>query len=105
MELSEYLDYLKHQRIIQNEGTTQSRREEGQGHETKVEWPKGRFWEKGFEILQNIQEKTNLEGQLKRARDQVTQPTQCLQPNEGGGKCQRFDDKDRLFRYYRILYL
>ena len=41
---------------------------------------------KRFNILQNIQDRTNLEGQLKRARDQVTKHTECLEPNETGGK-------------------
>ena len=50
------------------------------------EWPKERFWGKGFNILQNIQDRTNLEGQLKRARDQVTTHKECLEPDKTGGK-------------------
>ena len=94
-ELSAYLDYVDRRKKELNRGPTQGR-QEGQRARIKEEWPRGRFWEKGFEILQNIQDRTNLEGQLKRARDQVTQHTECIQPDEDGGKRRRFDDDDRL---------
>lgn len=35
------------------------------------------FWEKGFDILQNIQDRVTLEKDLKRARDPVTLQTFC----------------------------
>jgi len=95
-ELSEYLDYVERKRVVQNDEATQGGQEEEQGRETKEEWPKGRFWEKGFEILRNIQDRTNLEGQLKRARDQVTRGTQCKEPDDGDAKRRRFDGEDRL---------
>ena len=86
---------IKQQKAEQNERGTDGR-QEGHGQGENEEWPKGRFWGKGFEILQNIQDRTNLEAHLKRARDQVTEQTQCEQPDKSGGKRQRFDDEDRL---------
>ena len=50
------------------------------------EWPKGIFWEKGLNILQNMQYRVNLEGQLKRDRHQITKHTEFLQPEKTGTK-------------------
>lgn len=36
-----------------------------------------KFWKKGFEILQNIQDRLTLEKELKRARDPITIQTEC----------------------------
>ena len=41
---------------------------------------------KGFTIQQNTQDSTHLEGQLKRARDQVITQTECLEPEESSAK-------------------
>lgn len=45
-----------------------------------------RFWPKGFEILQNIQDRQTLEKQVKRARDPITKLTTCEQPDDSDTK-------------------
>jgi hypothetical protein len=40
------------------------------------------FWKKGFEILQNIQDRSTLEKQVKRARDPISITTKNEQPSE-----------------------
>ena len=40
------------------------------------------FWTKGFEILQNIEDRSNLQKNLKRARDPITMTTINKQPTE-----------------------
>jgi hypothetical protein len=40
------------------------------------------FWNKGFEILQNIQDKSLLEKHLKRARDTISITTKNEKPNK-----------------------
>ena len=94
-ELSDYSNYMKHRKAETNE-TVSDGTQEGQSQGETEKWPKGRFWEKGFEILQNIQDRTNLESHLKRARDKVTRDTECKQPDESDGKRRRLDDEDRL---------
>ena len=37
------------------------------------------FWTKGFEILQNIQDRFTIEKQIRRAKDPVLLTTQCQQ--------------------------
>ena len=41
-----------------------------------------KFWTKGFEILQNIEDRSNIQKNLKRARDPITMTTLNKQPNE-----------------------
>ena len=38
---------------------------------------KTRFWAKGFEILQNIQDRVELEKGLRRAHNELTRCTNC----------------------------
>ena len=52
-ELSDYSNYIKRRKAEQNERGTDGRQER-HGQRENEEWPKGRFWEMGFEILQNI---------------------------------------------------
>ncbi len=40
------------------------------------------FWTKGFEILQNIQDRSTLEKHIKRARDPISITTENENPNE-----------------------
>jgi len=40
------------------------------------------FWKKGFEILQNIQDRSTLEKQVKRARDPISMTTKNEKPSE-----------------------
>jgi hypothetical protein len=40
------------------------------------------FWKKGFEILQNIQDRSTLEKQVKRARDPISITTKNEKPNK-----------------------
>jgi len=43
---------------------------------------KTKFWTKGFEILQNIEDRSNIQKNIKRARDPITMTTINKQPNE-----------------------
>ena len=43
------------------------------------------FWKKGFEILQNIQDRSTLEKHVKRARDPISITTKNEKPNETNG--------------------
>ena len=43
---------------------------------------KTKFWTKGFEILQNIEDRWNIQKNLKRARDPITMTTINKQPTE-----------------------
>ena len=45
-----------------------------------------KFWPKGFEILQNMQNRLTLEKQVKRARDLITKLTTCKQPDDSDTK-------------------
>jgi len=51
------------------------------------------FWEKGFEILQNIQDRFTLERKLKRARDPINLQTTCRQ-REGSKDMQQCDQNN-----------
>ena len=44
------------------------------------------FWPKGFEILQNMQDRFAMEKQMKRARDPTTKITICEQPDDSDKK-------------------
>jgi hypothetical protein len=43
------------------------------------------FWKKGFEILQNIQDRSTLEKHVKHARDPISITTKNEKPNESNG--------------------
>jgi len=43
---------------------------------------KNKFWSKGFEILQNIEDRSNIQKKLKRARDPISMETINKQPND-----------------------
>ncbi len=43
------------------------------------------FWKKGFEILQNIQDRSTLERHVKRARDPISITTNNEKPNKSNG--------------------
>jgi hypothetical protein len=43
------------------------------------------FWKKGFEILQNIQDRSTLEKHVNRARDPISTTTKDKKPNETNG--------------------
>jgi len=43
------------------------------------------FWKKGFEILQNIQDRSTLEKHVKRARDPISITTKNEKPNKTNG--------------------
>ena len=43
------------------------------------------FWKKGFEILQNIQDRSTLEKHVKRARDPISITTKNEKPNKSNG--------------------
>ena len=59
----------------------------------KREKNKFSFWEKGFEILQNIQDRFTLERKLKRARDPINLQTTCRQ-REGSKDMQQCDQNN-----------
>ena len=44
------------------------------------------FWKKGFEILQNIQDRSTLEKHVKHARDPISITTKNKKPNETNSK-------------------
>ncbi len=44
------------------------------------------FWKKGFEILQNIQDRSTLEKLLKHARDPISITTKNKKPNKTDSK-------------------
>ena len=45
-----------------------------------------KFWTKGFEILQNIEDRSNIQKKLKRARDPISMETINKQPNDTNKK-------------------
>ena len=53
-----------------------------------------KFWWKGFEILQNIQDRFTLEKKLKRARDPVVLETSCRQPENSTSKKSGEENKE-----------
>jgi len=44
------------------------------------------FWKKGFQILQNIQDRMTLDQNMKRAKDFITNHTTCQAPDEAASK-------------------
>ena len=44
------------------------------------------FWKKGFQILQNIQDRITLDENMKRAKDFITNHTTCQAPEEAASK-------------------
>ena len=44
------------------------------------------FWKKGFQILQNIQDRMTLDQNMKRAKDFITNHTTCQAPDEAPSK-------------------
>ncbi len=44
------------------------------------------FWKKGFEILENIQDRSTLEKHVKRARDPISINIKNEKPNETNSK-------------------
>jgi hypothetical protein len=44
------------------------------------------FWKKGFEILQNIQDRSTLEKHIKSARDPISITTKNKKPNKTNSK-------------------
>ena len=40
------------------------------------------FWNKGFQILQNIQDRMTLTNKLMRAKDPITKKTVCKEPDK-----------------------
>ena len=53
-----------------------------------------KFWERGFQILQNMQDTLTMEKKVKRARDPITMTTQCEQPDDPGTKTRQNDEND-----------
>ena len=51
------------------------------------------FWKKGFEILQNIQDRSTLEKHVKRARDPISIMTKNGKPNESIGTQTKSTDR------------
>jgi hypothetical protein len=49
-----------------------------------------KFWEKGFEILQNIKDKTTLQKHVKHARDPISMATINKKPDEANKKPNKF---------------
>ena len=54
------------------------------------------FWKKGFQILQNIQDRDTMEKKLKRVKDPIAQETVCKQPDECENKTKTRDASDQL---------
>jgi hypothetical protein len=48
------------------------------------------FWKKGFEILQNIQDRSTLEKHVKRARDPISITTKNEKPNKTHSRQSKF---------------
>ncbi len=48
----------------------------------KDETAKLTFWERGFQILQNIQDRMTLEKKMKRANDPIAENTRCEEPDD-----------------------
>ena len=54
------------------------------------------FWKKGFQILQNIQDRATMEKRLKRVKDPIAQETVCKQPDECENETKTKDASDQL---------
>ena len=53
----------------------------GQQPKMNFDKKKTRFWPKGFEILQNIQDRVASEKRLRRAHNELTRVTYCTDPD------------------------
>jgi hypothetical protein len=54
-----------------------------------------KFWEKGFEILQNIEDRATLQKHLKPARDPISMATIIKKPDEANKNQTDFSDIDQ----------
>jgi hypothetical protein len=54
------------------------------------------FWEKGFEILQNIENRTNLQKHVKHARDPISMATINKKPEKSNKNQADFSDMDQV---------
>ena len=57
---------------------------------------KTKFWNKGFEILQNIEDRSNLQKHIKCARDPISMATINKQPNETNEKNTNHTNMDQV---------
>ena len=57
---------------------------------------KKKIWEKGFEILQNIEDRTNLQKQVIRARDPITMITINTKPDDTKKNTKQMQSIDQL---------
>ena len=55
-----------------------------------------KFWPKGFEILQNFQDRFTLEKKLRRARNPILLQKKCEQPDTSDTKNSNNGDKEPL---------
>jgi hypothetical protein len=55
-----------------------------------------KFWEKGFEILQNIEDRATLQKHVKPARDPITMATINKKPDEANKNQTDFSDIDQV---------
>ncbi len=55
-----------------------------------------KFWEKGFEILQNIEDSATLQKHVKRARDPISMATINEKPDEANKNQTDISDIDRV---------
>ncbi len=61
-----------------------------------LEQKRTKFWGKGFEILQNIEDRATLQKHVKRARDPITMVTINTKPDEATKKNQEMPDIDQV---------
>ena len=57
---------------------------------------KNKFWEKGFEILQKIEDRTTLQKQVIRARDPITMITINTKPDDTKKNTKQMQSVDQL---------
>ena len=55
-----------------------------------------KFWENGFEILQNIEDRATLQKHVTRARDPITMVTINTKPDEATKKTKQIPDVDQV---------
>ena len=55
-----------------------------------------KFWENGFEILQNIEDRATLQKHVTRARDPITMVTINTKPDEATKKTKQIQDIDQV---------
>jgi hypothetical protein len=63
-----------------------------------------KFWGKGFEILQNIEDRATLQKYVKRARDPISMATINTKPDEANKTKQIFQILIRWGRYLKLAY-